>query len=94
MIKADKLEYRAITRALEQGHFYASWGPAIHITCSPASRITATTCSRNSRVRAGQGLTEASFPLRPEDDYIRITVTDSQGRCADTNAYFMEDILL
>lgn len=103
MIKAEQLDYRTITKALEQGHFYASWGPAIHelwvedgmihITCSPAVRIIATTGSRSSRICTGEGLTEASFHLRPEDGYIRITVVDDKGRCADTNAYIMEDIL-
>ena len=103
MIKADRLDYKAITSALENGHFYASWGPEIHslwvedhkihITCSPAARITATYRSRSSRMVSGEGLTEASFPLAPEYGYIRITVTDALGRCADTNAYFMEDLL-
>lgn len=103
MIKAEKLDYKTITEALEQGHFYASWGPVIHelwvedgmlhIICSPAVRIIATTGSRSSQVTAGEGLTEAAFRLRQEDGYIRITVVDEQGRCADTNAYFMEEIL-
>ncbi len=103
MIRAEGLEYKTITRALEQGHFYASWGPEIHglwvedrwihITCSPASRVIATFHARKSRVIQGPGLTEASFPLAPEDGYVRLTVVDEKGRCADTNAYFMEDIL-
>ena len=103
MIRAERLDYKTITHALEQGHFYASWGPEIHslwvgdgkihITCSPASRIIATFHARKSRVIQGPGLTEASFPLSPEDGYVRLTVVDEKGRCADTNAYFMEDIL-
>ena len=54
-IKADKLEYRTITKALEDGHFYASQGPEIHdlwfedgmihVTCSPAERVLLT-CGR------------------------------------------------
>ena len=103
MIKAEKLDYKTITDALVQGHFYASWGPEIHglwvedgrihIQCSPASRIIATYHCRSSRMVQGGGITEASFPLSPEYGYVRITVADSQGRCADTNAYFMEDLL-
>ena len=31
MIKAEKLEYRTITKALEDGNFYASQGPEIII---------------------------------------------------------------
>lgn len=103
MIKAPRLDYRAITRALEQGHFYASWGPAIHslwvedgkihIICSPASRILATFGCRKSRCLTGEGLTEGAFSLQPGDGYVRLTVVDSQGRCADTNAFFICDIL-
>lgn len=103
MIKAERLDYRTITRALEQGHFYASWGPeihelwvedgSIHITCSPAARIIATYCARKSRCLQGSGLTEAAFPLQPDDGYVRLTVVDEQGRCADTNAYFPADLL-
>lgn len=103
MIKADRLDYKAITDALEKGHFYASWGPEIHelwvegdmihITCSPASRIIVTYQSRRSYAVNGENLTEASFKLRPDDGYVRITVVDEKGRCADTNAYFMNDLL-
>ena len=49
MIKADKLEYRTFTKALEDGQFYASTGPEIyelwvedgrvHIKCSPADSV-------------------------------------------------------
>ncbi|MBR2048043.1 MAG: PHP domain-containing protein [Oscillospiraceae bacterium] len=103
MIKAEGLDYKSITKALELGHFYASWGPEIrdlwvedgeiHITCAPASRIIATYGSRRSRMLQGEALTEGAFPLRPDDGYVRITVVDEQGRCADTNACFMEEIL-
>lgn len=103
MIKATSLDYLTIMEALEKGHFYASWGPninslwveddSIHITCSPANRIVVTYQSRRSYALNGKGLTEAVFKLRPDDGYVRITVVDGNGRCADTNAYFMSDLL-
>lgn len=104
MIKADNLDYRIITKALEAGSFYASQGPEIkalwfedgevHITCSPAKRIVCTTGTRHRQAKntnPGEFLTEAIFEIQPEDIYIRLTVTDAAGNCADTNGYFLED---
>ena len=103
MIKADKLDYKTIMDAMENGHFYASWGPEIHalwveddmihISCSPASRIIVTYQSRRSYAVNGEKLTGASFKLRPDDGYVRITVMDEKGCCADTNAYFIDELL-
>lgn len=105
MIKAPELEYRAITDALERGDFYASWGPqihelwfedgAVHIRCSEAARILCTVAARRGAVvtaEQGGSVTEAVFPIRKDDGYFRITVVDHRGRCADTNAYFPDQL--
>lgn len=105
MIKAEKLEYKAITDALLAGNFYASQGPAIeglwfedgkiHIVCSPAKRIVCTVGTRRRKARnAGDGeyLTGAEFEILPDDGYVRLTVTDEYGNCADTNAYFTDEL--
>jgi len=59
VIKADKLEYRTVTKAMEDGNMYASQGPEIYdlyvedgkvyIKCSPARRIVLSTGKRYSR---------------------------------------------
>ena len=105
MIKAEKLEYRAITKALENGHFYASMGPEIkalwyengmvHLECSPAEKIIFTVGQRRTRLiwtNEGEFVTEADFDINANDVYFRITVIDEKGRCADTNAYFYDDL--
>ena len=105
MIKADRLDYRTITGALEAGNFYASQGPEIHalwmkngklyIECGPAEKIQFTSgIRRNSVVWAepGESVTEAVFDVKPEDVYIRVTVTDHAGRHADTRAYFTDEL--
>lgn len=105
MIKADKLEYKAIADALIAGNFYASQGPAIeelwfedgnvHLKCSDAKRIFMTTARRKARlVKAPQGETvnEAVFDVAPEDRYVRFTVIDSEGLPAQTNAYFTDEL--
>ena len=106
MIKAESLDYRKITDALVKGDFYASQGPHIydlwlgdgmvHVTCSGAKMIKMNTGRRKSPVALaidGELLTHASFPVAPEDDYIRITVKDANGNHANTRAYFTDEIL-
>lgn len=106
MIKADKLEYTAITDALVAGNFYASMGPEIKelymegnklcVKTGPCEKIVMGTGCRKTRAafrEKGKKLTYAEFIVEPDDTYVRITVTDKYGRHANTNAYFVEDIL-
>ena len=83
MIKAEKLEYGAVTQALLDGHFYASEGPEIlelyydsednrvHIKTTEAVRILMTTGNRNNNAktaeRLGETITETSFTLDRQD---------------------------
>ncbi len=104
MIKAPALEYRAVTRALEAGDFYASQGPlihelyiedgAVHITCSPAVSIVCTYDLRRTDIAIAREtpLTEAVLPLAEDARYFRLTVTDACGRHANTNAYFADTL--
>ena len=106
MIKAERLEYRAVTQALEQGHFYASQGPEIHelwydegkvyIRTSEAERIILTCQTRRAGSYTGtpeKPVTEGFFEVGPDDGYFRLTVTDKNGKIACTNAYFLEDLM-
>jgi len=105
MIKAEKLEYTAITDALMKGNFYASMGPQIkelwfeggeiHIKTSPADRILMRTGYRgaNSVYREkGKSLTYAHFPVDKACVYVRLTVVDKHGKRADTNAFFTDEL--
>ena len=83
MIKAEKLEYGAVTQALLDGHFYASEGPEIHelyydsddnrvhIKTTEAVRVLMTTGNRNNNAktaeRKGETVTETSFKLEQPD---------------------------
>ena len=104
MIFAEKLEYRTVTKALVDGHFYASTGPQIeelffedgkiHLKCSPAQKIFAACGSRTTKkiVRGEQPLTEAVIPVEQDDIFIRLTIWDEDGNHADTNAYFTDEL--
>ena len=106
MIKAPALEYGAVTKALERGHFYASMGPEIkslyvedgtaYIKTSPADRIVMTTAGRRRGIvfrEEGKVLTGTSFKIPADAVYVRFTVYDKYGMRADTNAYFVDEIL-
>ena len=83
MIKAEKLEYGAVTQALLDGHFYASEGPEIlelyydsednrvHIKTTEAVRVLMTTGNRHNNAKTaehkGETITETSFTLDRQD---------------------------
>jgi len=105
MIKAEKLDYRTITRALENGHFYASQGPQIkslwyedgqlHIECEPVKSITFSFGTRRAHTiyaPEGEYLTSAQAPVADNCIYVRVTVTDENGKPANTNAYFVDEL--
>lgn len=106
MIKAEKLEYQTIMEALFNGQFYASTGPKIKelyieddvvtIKTSPANQIILNCGTR--RVKSvksvdGKPITEANFKIFPYDKYIRFTIRDFNGNNANSNAYFVEELL-
>lgn len=106
MIKAEKLEYKALVVALKAGNMYASEGPLIHelwledgkihITCSDAASIRLNTGIRRCGLVAnadGTPVNGASFDVLPDDGYVRLTVTDASGKHANTRAYFIDQIL-
>lgn len=103
VIKAEKLDYPTIFKALKDGHFYASQGPEIYdlylegnevtVKCSPAREIRLNTGVIRAGIKRGENgepITEATFTLKPDDVYFRITVVDEKGQPADTSAYFLD----
>ena len=105
MIKAEKLEYETITDALFRGDFYASQGPEIkelyiedgkiNVKTSDAALIGMSTARRSSKTvygKVGEPITEATFDIDEGGKYLRITVTDDQGRHANSHAYFLDEI--
>ena len=105
MLKANKLEYKTVTDALLSGNFYASQGPEIydlwfedgqiHIACSDARSIILNTGTRRAKAVYQEDvspLRSAVFDVKPEDVYVRITVTDHNGLHANTNAYFTDEL--
>lgn len=108
MIKADRLGYEEIAKALLDGNFYSSEAPLInelyfednkvYIETSDAVRIVMTTANRRYKVatadKNGKMINSACFEIIPElGDYVRFTVIDEKGREAYTNAYYLSDLI-
>lgn len=105
MLKMEKLDYPSVIATLEQGNFYASSGPeleelyiqdnALHVRCSPVEKIYVITEGRRCLMRLaepGATVTEAVFPLRGDEGYLRVDCRDAQGRHAYSNAYFLDTL--
>lgn len=104
MLKLEKLTYENVIAALKKGDFYASTGPelhelyikdnALHVKCSPVEKIYVVTEGRRCLMElapAGEnGRTEAVFPLRGDEGYVRVDCRDASGHHAYSNAYFLD----
>ncbi len=106
VINAEKLEYRTITKALENGEFYASLGPEIYdiwvedgkiyTKTSPAAKILFSFNNRRGKAiiaTDSNGVNEGFCEIFPETLYVRITVFGLDGKCAYSNAYFTDTLL-
>lgn len=85
-----------ILDAIRNRHFYATQGPEVHIwregdtiqvRCSPVSRISMFSnapWSQGACIR-GENLTEHAYALQPHQTFVRVEVTDADGKCAWSN---------
>lgn len=102
-IQAEKLEYRTITKALQNGDYYASNGgqlqkiwvedQQVHVECGPAKRVVLNLGNAKCRtVWAEDGLiTQADFKIPEYTTWIRVTVWDENEKFAISRAYFAEE---
>lgn len=103
MLKLETLDYASVIEALRKGDFYCSTGPALeelyiqddalHLRCSPVEKIYVITQGRRCLMelaQPGQTLTQAVFPLRGDEGYLRVDCRDARGCHAYSNAYFLD----
>ena len=96
----ERLDYDTIINVLKNGEFYASQGPEIKslvrdgdtvtVKTSPAARISLSTAGRRAKAKnaaEGETVSEATFKIRPDDGYFRITVMDKNGKYANSRGY-------
>ncbi|MBO5223102.1 MAG: PHP domain-containing protein [Clostridia bacterium] len=104
MIKAERLTYDSVIKALENGDFYASQGPQIYdlyvengvinVKCDEVKAIIMHTKNRffvQRHADVGCVLTSAKI-IVPKDEYMWIEVVDAYGRRALTRAYYKDEM--
>jgi len=97
MAEVDDLSADSVLSAIRERRFYATQGPEVHLTkeadgsvtlkCSPVSKIvfmSNRTWGMHRMVR-GEGLTSANYSVSPGENFVRVEVTDADGKCAWTN---------
>ena len=97
MVQTGELTIPAILDALKRGCFYASQGPVfknievignqVYVETSPVSRITFCSNQRwiTGRSLQGENLTERLYTVQPGENYVRIQITDRDGKKAWSN---------
>ena len=101
VIAAEKLEYRALTEALEKGNAYASTGPLIDelyfeggfLTVRTPAPYTVTLRSEGRYTASAKDASFASFRIRREEcgRYFRLEIADREGKQAVTRAFFLDE---
>jgi hypothetical protein len=101
VIRAPRLEARALMEALEAGRFYASTGVElrdivvtprrleVHIATAGDYRYTTTFIGEGGRVLATTGANPAVYELRGRTRYVRAKVVDSGGAVAWVQPVFV-----
>jgi hypothetical protein len=101
MVRADTLTRDAIVNAIRHGDFYASTGVALksytasrtaislEITPRGDTRYRIEFVGRGGRVLQSANGLRASYAPKPDDGYVRVRISDSNGRRAWTQPVIM-----
>ena len=100
MVKAREFTHRGIMDAIIDGSFYASAGPLIQdfyvegnvarVGCGPCQDIFFQTPHRGDHLHSEtDSLTEGSFTLRGDEEYVRVTVRNTKGQKAWTQPIWL-----
>lgn len=95
MMETDAYAQNGFRAALLEERFYASMGPEItrfervsdtevRLACSPVSKIAFLSNGvwTAGRMVRGQGITEAAYIIKPHETFLRVEITDAEGRAA------------
>ncbi len=97
MVEADAVDAMGLVEALRAERFYATQGPEVHLervahdrlklTCSPAVKIAFLSNSvwSSGRMVRGEHLTEAAYTIKSHEVFVRVEVTDADGRVGYSN---------
>lgn len=102
MVQAEEKSAKGILDALAAGRYYATQGPAFHqveivdgivrVRCSPVSSVVfySNVPWTPERCQMGEALTQAVYRLTDRERFIRVQLTDAQGRSAWSKAVALQ----
>ncbi len=91
-VEAEVYEAVGLGECIRRGTFYASMGPEVHmervsadeveLTCTPAVKLAFLSNGvwTAGRMVRGEGITSATYRLKPHETFLRAEVTDAEGR--------------
>ena len=94
MVEAEDGSAASILKGIREGNYYATQGPEVHVrreggeivaTCSPCAQVkfcSNLAWSDMNRCRYGHNLTEERYVFGPDENFVRVEVTDGLGRRA------------
>ena len=105
MILADELKYDRIIEAMELGEMYSTMGPlfhevsfdgtTLHVECSEVARIHVYFGSKTPTrlcAKPGETLSGGDLHVDPDCRYVRVSIFDRDGMCADTRGFFRDEL--
>lgn len=105
MIMPDEFTYGSVIDAMEKGEMYSSMGPLfnevsiegnrLHIECSDVKDIIVHDGGKRhigAHATDGKLINSADFELGEETKFVRVTIVDEYGKCADTRGYFRDEL--
>ena len=101
MVRTEDNSVEQILAAIRRGDFYASQGPELHVRregdtivadCSPCVTINFLSNSAwvPDRMTRGADLTNAEYPIKAWEKWVRVEVCDDQGCFAWSNVIFLD----
>ncbi len=103
MIKAEELTLDAVMDALRKGAYYASTGPeftdvriedgVVKVECSPVRKIQFYATAPHGRqfIAEDEPLTSGEFAPRPAVKYVRVEITDAEGKQAWSPVLYFDE---
>ncbi len=105
MVLANELEYDEVFHAIETGEMYSTMGPVfhevsfdgeqVHIRCSDVVQISCYYGAKTAvieKAQVGQTINKASLTVHPGSPFIQISITDKDGKRADTRGFFRDEL--
>lgn len=105
MIMPDEFTYGSVIDAMEKGEMYSSMGPLfnevsiegnrLHIECSDVKDIIVHNGGKRhigAHAAAGKLINSADFELKDGTKFVRVTIIDKDGKCADTRGFFRDEL--